>query len=146
MIPVNLSLQTSRGQTETFNFEVARDNFLTPLLLNIALYNSITANERSVGDSTIKIDGSIKIKNQEPVKIERRFTGGQAAQLTSGAVAVPVNALLRSGFDETEINEINLNVVSSVHLAKRVVKDMVARGSGRILFTSSIAVLVRATL
>ncbi len=37
-----------------------------------------------------------------------------------------------------ELNLINLNVVSTVHLAKRVVKDMVSRGEGRILFTSSI--------
>lgn len=41
-----------------------------------------------------------------------------------------------------ELNLINLNVVSSVHLAKRVVKDMVERGNGRILFTSSIAALM----
>jgi short-subunit dehydrogenase len=41
-----------------------------------------------------------------------------------------------------EIKLINLNVVSVVHLAKLVVKDMVARGSGRILFTSSIAALM----
>ncbi|MBD0268040.1 MAG: SDR family NAD(P)-dependent oxidoreductase [Cyanobacteria bacterium Co-bin8] len=38
-----------------------------------------------------------------------------------------------------ELNLLNLNVVSTVHLAKRVVKDMVDRGEGRILFTSSIA-------
>jgi short-subunit dehydrogenase len=38
-----------------------------------------------------------------------------------------------------EIDLINLNVVSVVHLSKLVVKDMVARGSGRMLFTSSIA-------
>lgn len=38
-----------------------------------------------------------------------------------------------------ELNIINLNVTSSVHLAKRVVKDMVERKQGRILFTSSIA-------
>lgn len=37
-----------------------------------------------------------------------------------------------------ELNLINLNVVSTVHLAKRVAKDMVSRGEGRILFTSSI--------
>lgn len=41
-----------------------------------------------------------------------------------------------------ELNLINLNVVSSVHLAKRVVKDMVDRGQGRILFSSSIAALM----
>jgi short-subunit dehydrogenase len=37
-----------------------------------------------------------------------------------------------------ELNLINLNVVSTVHLAKLVVKDMVNRGERRILFTSSI--------
>jgi short-subunit dehydrogenase len=40
---------------------------------------------------------------------------------------------------ETELKLIDLNVRSTVHLAKHVVKDMVARDEGRILFTSSIA-------
>src|SRR3954471_15035540 len=40
---------------------------------------------------------------------------------------------------DAELNLINLNVVSVVHLAKHVVQDMVARNEGRILFTSSIA-------
>jgi short-subunit dehydrogenase len=38
-----------------------------------------------------------------------------------------------------ELRLIDLNVRSTVHLAKHVVADMVARDSGRILFTSSIA-------
>lgn len=113
MIPVRLNLQTSREQTETFNFEVAKDNFLTPLLLNIAVFNSIAVNERSLGETTIKVDGSIKLKNQEPIKIERRFTGGQATQFAAGSVAVPVSLLLRGGFDETEISEVTLNITST---------------------------------
>lgn len=67
----------------------------------------------------------------------------------TGAVdAIAINAGVGVGgaFTETdlqeEINLINLNIVSSVHLAKRVVKDMVDRGSGKILFTSSIASLM----
>jgi uncharacterized protein len=38
-----------------------------------------------------------------------------------------------------ELETVDLNVRSTVHLAKLVVRDMVARGEGRILFTSSIA-------
>jgi len=38
-----------------------------------------------------------------------------------------------------ELRVIDLNVRSTVHLAKYVVRDMVARGEGRMLFTSSIA-------
>jgi uncharacterized protein len=38
-----------------------------------------------------------------------------------------------------ELKLVDLNVRSTVHLAKLVVRDMVARGEGRLLFTSSIA-------
>jgi uncharacterized protein len=40
---------------------------------------------------------------------------------------------------QDELKLIDLNVRSTVHLAKYVVRDMVARDEGRILFTSSIA-------
>ena len=40
---------------------------------------------------------------------------------------------------EKELAVVDLNVRSTVHLAKYVVQQMVARGEGRILFTSSIA-------
>jgi len=40
---------------------------------------------------------------------------------------------------EENLNVIDLNVRSSVHLAKRVLPEMVRRGQGRVLFTSSIA-------
>ena len=60
--------------------------------------------------------------------------------------AVAINAGVGVGGDfarqtdlQAELKLIDLNVTSSVHLAKRVVPDMVARGQGRILFTSSIA-------
>lgn len=63
--------------------------------------------------------------------------------------AIAINAGVGVGGDfaretdlQDELNLINLNVVSSVHLAKRVVKDMVERGQGRILFTSSIAAIM----
>jgi len=38
-----------------------------------------------------------------------------------------------------ELKVIDLNVTSTVHLAKRVVDDMVEQGGGKVLFTSSVA-------
>jgi short-subunit dehydrogenase len=40
---------------------------------------------------------------------------------------------------EDELRIVDLNVRSTVHLAKYVIRDMVARDEGRVLFTSSIA-------
>jgi short-subunit dehydrogenase len=59
---------------------------------------------------------------------------------------IAINAGVGVGGDFTsqtelasELNLINLNVTSTVHLAKRVLPDMRARGRGRVLFTTSIA-------
>lgn len=66
--------------------------------------------------------------------------------------AIALNAGVGVGGDftretslEDELNLIQVNVVSTVHLAKRVLPDMVARGQGRVLFTSSIAALMPGT-
>lgn len=112
MIPVKLTLETSRNNVETLNYEVARDDFLTPLLLNITVYNTITANERALGNATIEVKGEIRFKNQEPVKIDRRFSGSQSTQLAAGAVAIPASALLKSRFDDAEISEIEIRLTS----------------------------------
>jgi short-subunit dehydrogenase len=44
-----------------------------------------------------------------------------------------------------ELNVIDVNVTSTVHLAKRILPDMIARGAGRLLFTSSIASMMPGT-
>jgi hypothetical protein len=110
MIPVRLSLTTSRGQTQVLNYEVARDDVLTPVLLNITVYNTLTAHERAIGDSTVTVDGQIKLKNQQPIKLLRRFGGSQALQLVSGAVAMPVFTLLRGQFSDLDFDSISLDL------------------------------------
>lgn len=59
------------------------------------------------------------------------------------AIAINAGVGVAGRFVETdlaqELNMIALNVTSSVHLAKYVVKDMAGRGSGRVLITASIA-------
>jgi short-subunit dehydrogenase len=60
--------------------------------------------------------------------------------------AIAINAGVGVGgasFDKTslemEMNLLRLNVISVMHLTKYVLRDMIAQGHGRILFTSSVA-------
>jgi uncharacterized protein len=46
---------------------------------------------------------------------------------------------------QDELNVIDVNVTSTVHLAKRVLPDMIARDAGDVLFTSSIASMMPGT-
>src|SRR5437899_9354495 len=81
MIPVKLTLHTSRGQSEQFTYEIVSDEYLTPLLLSITVFNSIAARERSVGEATISVNGSIAVSGQDPIGIQRRFSSANASML-----------------------------------------------------------------
>ena len=113
MIPVKLNLHTSRNRDEQFLFEIVNDEYLTPLLLNITVFNSINARERAVGEATVSVRGSIAVDGQKPIDLERRFSSANASLSAAGAVAAPVAELLSSGFNNVNIKGINLDIVAS---------------------------------
>ena len=113
MIPVRVNATSSRGQTEVLNFEVARDEFLTPLLLNITVFNSAVARERSIGDAMVGLSGTIKLKNGNTILIDRRFSGSQATVQAAGAVSMPANILLRTRFPGLDIERIDVDLTTA---------------------------------
>jgi SpoIVB peptidase S55 len=113
MIPVTINLHTSRDRSETYSYEIANDSFLTPLLLNITIFNTITSSERALGDSTITIKGAINVKGQEPIEVDRRFSAGNSPILAAGSVAGPISSLLGSGFDDVLIEGVALDISSA---------------------------------
>ena len=76
-----------------------------------------------------------------------------ALAIASAAIVSPAaaqNAGVGAGGDfvrdttlEADFNVIDLNIKSTVHLAKLVLVDMVQQGGGKVLFTSSIAATMR---
>ena len=113
MIPVRINLHTSRDRSETYSYEIANDSFLTPLLLNITVFNTITSSERALGDSTISIKGAINVKGQEAIELDRRFSAANSAILAAGSVAAPIGSLLSSGFDDVQIDGVTLDISST---------------------------------
>ena len=110
----------------------------------------VTAEDAELADAAQQVresgDGQV-----ESVQVDLALPGGVDA-LWSAVTALgrPLDAAaLNAGVGaggafatdtklEDELRVIDLNVRSTVHLAKHVVQQMVARDSGRILFTSSI--------
>src|SRR5438128_1816 len=113
MIPVKIKLHTSRNRDEEFSYEVVSDEFLTPLLMGITVFNSIGPRERALGDSTISVRGSINVAGQKPIALERRFSSANAPMLAAGSVVGPIGELLASGFDGVNITGIVLDIASS---------------------------------
>jgi hypothetical protein len=113
MIPVKINLHTSRDRDEQFAFEIVNDEFLTPLLLMITVFNSINTRERSLGQSTVSIRGSIAVEGEKPIELERRFSALNASVMAAASVASPIAELVTSGFDDVKIKGINLDISAS---------------------------------
>ncbi len=113
MIPVKINLRTSRDRSETYTYEIANDPFLTPLLLNITVFNTITSSERALGESTISIKGAINVKGQETIQLDNRFSAANSPILAAGSVAAPISSLLGSGFDDVTIEGVTLDITST---------------------------------
>jgi hypothetical protein len=113
MVPLKIHLTTSRGIKRDLQYELARDPLLTPLLVNLTVYNTIAASERLQGSSTLRVKGRIAIKNEKPVEIENRFSSnGNAPSDASLSIAVPVNYLMAAGYKNLDLENIDLEITA----------------------------------
>lgn len=138
MIPVRIRLKTSRNQLEEIDFEIAHDEILSPLLLNMAVFNAITATERSLGDLTIEVSGRVEVAGHSPITIDRRYAGQAATRFAAGALVVPVGNLLVSRFDGLKIEGITVDLVandgSRVASLERIEVDRSEARAGETIF------------
>lgn len=111
MVPMRVQMTTSRGVKKTLHYEIARDRFLMPLVVNLTLFETIVASERAAGVSTLSVQGRIKIKGEEPVEIENRFSSNSNSPVfASLSIALPINFLLTSGFKNLDFEDIDVRI------------------------------------
>lgn len=113
MIPVRLTVHTSRNKAEAYNFEMVSDSFLSPLLMRIAMFSSILATERQVGNQTIKVTGRIAVNGHPDIVLDNSFSSSSGAALHAvNDVARPLAILFNSGFDAVDLRSIEVEVTS----------------------------------
>ena len=123
MIPMHIHMATSRGIKRVWNFDLAQDRFLTPLLINLTIFETISSTERSMGASTIKLKGKINVAGEKPIVIENSFSSeGSSPANAAISIAAPVNFLMASGYKNLKFEDIDLDI-SAVEDNRTVVLD-----------------------
>ena len=111
MVPLAIHLTTSRGVKRDLKYELARDSFLTPLLVNLTVYNTIISSERALGFVTVGLKGKITIKDEQAVEVDNRFSSeSNAPSSASLSIAVPVNYLMTAGYRNLDLQSIDLEI------------------------------------
>src|SRR5262245_38588076 len=90
MIPVEVELNTSRGQERRFSFRIVEDELFSPVLAFVSLASVLQGNERAFGTSTIRVEGTITLSGGRQVRVDDLFAEEQPAQQASLLVAAPL--------------------------------------------------------
>jgi hypothetical protein len=113
MIPVTVRIQSTLNTQEDYKFEVIQEPFLSPLLLNVAFISTLSNTERTLGASTLEVDGKIRLAGAEAVDFQDVLSGEVGTAALAGAVvATPVSYLMGSGFADLRIEDIEVSVKS----------------------------------
>lgn len=110
-IPMHIRMATSRGTNKVWNFQVAQDRFLTPLMINLTVFETINSTERALGVSTLKVKGKISLKGEQPIEIENRCSSDSSSTANAAmSIAAPVNFLLALGYKNLQFEDIDLEI------------------------------------
>jgi len=137
MLPLDISVTQEFGGSKPvgeYHMQVVNDRFLSPYLMQMAVFSAIDATERATGANSILVHASIEFRNsQKPVEIRNIYAGeGSSAMAAAMNTAVPLSYLMQAGFDTLGIRRLSVKLESSnvkkdlsigqVYLSKKEVK------------------------
>ncbi|HLJ18536.1 MAG TPA: SpoIVB peptidase S55 domain-containing protein [Bryobacteraceae bacterium] len=110
LVPVSISM--NGREPEAYRLQMVNDSMLSPLLLQMAIFSAVDANERSIGASSFRVRGQVEFEGHlTPVRLDNMYTGdaNTALQVSLG-VAIPVSYALQSGFNSLRLKNVSLSI------------------------------------
>jgi len=112
MIPVRVTLNTSRGQERRYAFRVVEDELLSPALAFISLLSALQGSERAYGTSSMKVAARLEVAGGREVRVEDLFAEDQPAVQASALVAAPLAYLMANDFERVTLEGLTVEVTS----------------------------------
>ncbi|MCI0414396.1 hypothetical protein L0222_16595, partial [bacterium] len=110
MIPVTVTLNDEAKKKRDFNFEVVNHALLAPLLLDFTFQNTILATQLGYGDSTLRVSGTIDLKNSSTIQFNNIFSGMASFSNASQYLASVLYTLMANEFRRIDVESVGINV------------------------------------
>jgi hypothetical protein len=114
MAPISISVSRGGKRLDNYRMEMVNDRFLSPLLVQMAVFNTIDATERTMGASSFRVTGEIEFQGSAaPLKVNNMYAADTgSAMIASLSTAIPLAYVLQSGFDALEVRKVALDIES----------------------------------
>lgn len=117
LVPVEIRVRERRlkpeiGREFAYRLQMVDDRYLSPFLLQMALYSAIEATQRIIGISSVAVRARVEFRETpQAMQLEDMYAGeGNVPQQASVGVAIPLAFLLQSGFEELRLKAVQLEV------------------------------------
>jgi hypothetical protein len=113
MIPINVTLESSRRAKETFHFNVVNDQLFGPLMTYASILNTLASYERQFGSASFIVRGAAKVKKHEAVNFNNLFSGDQAAMSMAAYVVAPVTYLMGNDYEKVDVEGVDVTIATT---------------------------------
>ena len=112
LTPVSITVVDPGGKPNRYQIEMVNDGFLSPFLLQMAIFSAIDATERTLGASSYAVKGQIEFEGTvPPVRIDNMASGNFAAVLQASlSAAAPLAYVLQNDFESLKLKKITLDI------------------------------------
>ena len=114
MAPVAISVSRAGKRMESYQMEMVNNRFLSPLLVQMAVFSTIDATERTVGAASFRVTGEIEFHGSTaPLRVNNMYAADTgSAMIASLSTAIPLAYVLQSGFDSLQVKKVKLDIES----------------------------------
>ena len=124
MIPVELSYDDGGRTPRTYRFDVMMANGWTPLLVNMAVANTIIGNGQATGERTITLGGQVELRGHPDVVFEDQFSGQGSLSALARDVNSVLDFVLDNRFVTPMIESLSIEIHSSAERRTAVIEDV----------------------
>jgi SpoIVB peptidase S55 len=111
-VPLSVTVHSTATGTHRYHFQIVNDRFLTPFIMQAALFSVLDATERALGRGTVQLSGQADWEgNLPPLEMRDTFVtdSGLAQQVAVDAV-VPLAFVLGGGFQSAKLKQVTFNL------------------------------------
>ena len=113
MIPVTMTLASSRAPKRTFKYEVVNDPLFGPLMTYASMLNTLVSYERSMEAATFSVRGTANVRKHEPITFNNIFSGDQSAVAAATYVVAPVMYLMGNDYEKIDVDGLDITITTT---------------------------------
>jgi hypothetical protein len=113
LIPITVSLESTRTPKQTFHFGVVNDPLFGPLMTYATVLNTLGSYERQFGAASFSVRGSAKVRKHDAIAFDNLFAGDQAAMGAASYIVGPMGALMGNDYEKVDFEALDVTFATT---------------------------------